>query len=470
MQIWKAIGLLAAACVSIEAAAQCEPMEVQRVQPADASFFSLFGAAVAMSGDPADRAIIGAFLQDGVGAAYVYRRVGSTWVPDGKLTASDGAEGSYFGTSVGVFGDYAIVGAPGTDDGEGNDLPGAAYIYQRVNGTWVQKQKLTVFPGTEFGSSVSISQGRAMIGDPADFEAGPDAGAVYVFRLAGDTWTLEEKIIATDATEADYFGSAVYLDGQRAIIGSLFNDQSQIESGAAYIYIWNGSFWFKQAKIAPSDPEQEKWFGFAVHIVGDIAVVGAPRDDSAGIDAGAAYFFEWNGVDWSESFKTVGSNTGTGDYFGNAVGTDGRKVFVGGYSNDGLAGPDSGAAYTFIKPAGEWQQTNSVVSAGNAAAFDSYAISLVVRGEWALVGSLSGGSAGLFAGSAYFYNFHAPATGDATNDNSVTFADITAVLTHWGATYPGPAGTTGPGDANHNGVVNFSDITAVLTNFGAQCP
>jgi hypothetical protein len=57
--------------------------------------------------------------------------------------------------------------------------------------------------------------------------------------------------------------------------------------------------------------------------------------------------------------------------------------------------------------------------------------------------------------------------GDATFDNTVDFADITAVLTNWGANY-GP-GHTGPGDASRDGVVNFADNTAVLTNWGAVC-
>ncbi len=461
------VAIAALASGTGELLGQCEPREVQRVQPAEVTFLSLFGTAVAMSGEPADRAIIGAFLHDGAGAAWVYRRVGTAWVQDGMLSPSDGVEGSYFGTSVGIFGDYAIVGAPGTQDPEGEDIPGAAYIYKRENNAWVQKQKLVAFPGGEFGSSVSISSGRAMVGDPADIEAGPDAGAVYVYKVTNDTWTLEEKIIATDATAEDYFGSAVYLDGQRAIIGSLFNDQSAIESGAAYIYIWNGTFWYKQAKIAPSDPTQEKWFGFAVHLVDDLAVVGAPQDDDAGADAGAAYFFEWNGLEWVEALKTTGSNSADGDYFGNAVGTDGRKILVGGYGNDGLAGADSGNAYTFIRPAGEWEQTNALVAAGDSQAFDSFAISIVVRGEWALVGSLGGGDAGFFAGSAYFFNFHAPTVGDATSDNIVNFADITEALTLWGHSYPGG---TGPGDANHDGLVNFADITSIITNFGVVCP
>lgn len=469
MVIQRLVGIVAA-CILISgsAAAQCEPVQVQRVQPGDASILSLFGTAVSFTGDQGnspDRAIIGAFLHGGTGAAYVYRRVGTTWIQDGKLTPSDGVQGSYFGSAVGIDGDYAVVGAPGTSDG-GNDIPGAAYVYKRINGVWTQMRRLNGSPGIEFGQAVAISQGRIMVGDPEDPDAGVRAGAVYVYKRAGEDWPLEEKIIATDATEEDYFGSAVYLDGERAIFGSLFNDQSQIESGAAYIYIWNGSFWFKQQKIAPADPTQDKWFGFAVHIVGDIAVAGAPQDAAAGANAGAVYIFEWDGQVWNQALKTTGSNTGAGDYFGNAVGTDGGKVFVGGYANDGAGGPDSGSAYTFIRRFGEWEQSASLVTAGDASLWDSFGIAIAVRGEWAVVGSLGGGTAGLFAGSAYFFNFQPPTAGDATSDHAVNFADITEVLTNWGLTYPGPSG---PGDANHDGIVNFSDITIILTNFGVQC-
>lgn len=469
MMIRRAFGVLVALAISAPALAQCEPVEIQRIQPPDVADLSFFGNAVAMSGpagQPADRAIIGAFLQDGTGAAYIYRREGNAWIYDGKLSPSDGVEGSYFGNAVGIDGDYAVVGAPGAQDGKGGDIPGAAYVFKREGGTWTQVARLSESPGIELGSAVAISGSRIMVGDPEDNERGDRAGAVYVYKQSGDDFSTDAKILATDATPEDYFGSAIYLDGDRAIFGALFNDQSAVESGAAYIYIWNGSIWFKQAKIAPSDPTQEKWFGFSVHLVGDLAVVGAPQDDASGADAGAAYFFEWDGLNWNESVKAFGSNTAAGDYFGNAVGTDGRKIFVGGYASDGLSGPDSGNAYTFIRPTGEWQQTNSLVTAGDSAAFDAFAISIVVRGEWALVGSLGSGDAGFFAGSAYFYNFHAPAMGDATNDEAVTFADITEALTFWGQTYPG---STGAGDANHDGVVNFTDITAVLQNFGASC-
>lgn len=62
-----------------------------------------------------------------------------------------------------------------------------------------------------------------------------------------------------------------------------------------------------------------------------------------------------------------------------------------------------------------------------------------------------------------------PCPGDADGDGQVNFADITAVLAHWGATYA-PGAFPAPGDADHNGTVNFADITETLTRFGLPCP
>jgi hypothetical protein len=62
-----------------------------------------------------------------------------------------------------------------------------------------------------------------------------------------------------------------------------------------------------------------------------------------------------------------------------------------------------------------------------------------------------------------------PCPGDANGSLMVDFADITAVLSQWGASYPGPPGTTGPGDADCDGSVNFADITRVLGSWGASC-
>ena len=80
---------------------------------------------------------MGAPLRDSSsGAAYVYRREGSNWVEEVKLTASDAVPFDDFGWSVGLAGEFAIVGAQGDSD-VGADT-GAAYVFQRDGTTWTE--------------------------------------------------------------------------------------------------------------------------------------------------------------------------------------------------------------------------------------------------------------------------------------------------------------------------------------------
>ena len=61
------------------------------------------------------------------------RASAATWTQQAQLTASDGESGDYFGASVSISGDYAIVGAHGDDDR--GSLSGSAYIFVRSETT-----------------------------------------------------------------------------------------------------------------------------------------------------------------------------------------------------------------------------------------------------------------------------------------------------------------------------------------------
>ena len=62
------------------------------------------------------------------------------WLEQDKLLASDGAVGDYFGYSVSIDGDYAIVGAH--HDNDNGDGSGSAYIFNRSGTAWTQQAKL----------------------------------------------------------------------------------------------------------------------------------------------------------------------------------------------------------------------------------------------------------------------------------------------------------------------------------------
>ena len=170
-----------------------------------------FGYAVALSGDTA---IVGAYADSTdtasqLGSAYVFVRSGGSWTQQQKLTISDGFEGDHFGWSVAISGDTALVGAPSADIG-GILNQGAAYVFVRSGGTWSLQQRLTASDGVandEFGHSVALSGDTALVGArSADIDDEANQGAVYVFVRSGGTWSLQQKLTACDGAAGDEFG------------------------------------------------------------------------------------------------------------------------------------------------------------------------------------------------------------------------------------------------------------------------
>ncbi len=294
-----------------------------------------FGTSVAISGN---YAIVGAPIDDSnKGSAYIFER-GTDWsdTTEIKLTASDGTGGDYFGNSVFINGDYAIVGANG-DDGS----RGAAYIFKR-NGTWSQQVKLIATDGAgedQFGSCVSISGNYAIAGAYGDDDKGSVSGSVYIFERGAD-WsdTTEVKLTASDGTFFDQFGWSVSISGDYAIVGALqlLSDGSK---GAAYIFKRNGT-WSQQQKIIASDRQNNDNFGISVSISGDYVLVGANGESSS---QGAVYSFLRNGTSWSEKAKEMADYGATGDRFGSSVSINGSYAIVGAPKDDS----NKGGAYTY---------------------------------------------------------------------------------------------------------------------------
>jgi hypothetical protein len=171
------------------------------------------------------------------GSAYVFTRSGSTWTQQAKLTASDAAAGDLFGDPVSVSGDTAVVGAYGNDDA--GSWSGSAYVFTRSGGVWTQQAKLTASDAAAddwFGISVSVSGDTAVVGSDWDDDAGRNSGSAYVFKRNGSTWTQQAKLTASDAAEGDWFGVSVSVWGDTAVVGSSFDDDAGLYSGSAYVF------------------------------------------------------------------------------------------------------------------------------------------------------------------------------------------------------------------------------------------
>jgi hypothetical protein len=335
-----------------------------RLTASDGTTSDFFGQAVALSGD---YALVGADRADtqgmDAGAAYVFVRNGTAWTQQAKLTADDGDVGDFFGQAVALSGDYALVGAEGADPL--GDLSGAAYVFVRNGTAWTQQAKLTPLDGQAgdgFGHTVSISGDYALVGARFADERGHQAGAAYIFVRSGTSWTQQAKLTADDAQENDQFGQAVALSGDDALIGAFSEDSKGDAAGAAYVFVRSGTTWTQQAKITAPDAQGGDVFGLSVALSGDNALLGAPLEDSKGLQIGAAYVYTRSGTVWNPQGKLLATDGAVNDFFGVSVALSGEDAFIGAYGSDTEA-TEAGAAYVFVRSGTAWTQQAKITAA-----------------------------------------------------------------------------------------------------------
>jgi len=385
--------------------------EVATLQASDGAVGDQFGFSVSLSGD---RALVGAYLNDNngddSGSAYVFKlESGNTWVEESKLVPSDGAEDDRFGSSVSLSGDRALVGAY-RDDDNGNDS-GSAYVF-KFDGvsTWMEEDKLVPIDGDEgdtFGRSVSLSGDRALMGASEDDDNGSKSGSAYVFKFDGvSAWGEEDKLVASDGAADDFFGNSVSLSGDRALVGAYRDSDNGNDSGSAYVYKYDGvSAWMEEDKLVPIDGAEDDEFGFSVSLSGDRALVGAYIDDDNGDFSGSAYVFKFDGMStWMEEDKLVPIDGATNDRFGYSVSLSGNRAMVGAYlDNDN--GNDSGSVYMFeFDGMGAWVE-EAKLTASDGAALDTFGYSVSLSGNRALVGAYQDDDNGNNSGSAYVFKY-----------------------------------------------------------------
>jgi hypothetical protein len=259
----------------------------------DGAAEDVFGESVAVDGDTA---VIGARLDDDNGAAsgsaYVFIRSGTTWAQQAKLAAGDAAALDRFGLPVAVDVDTAVIGAHLDNDNGGNS--GSAYVFTRSGTTWTQQQKLTASDGVAsdfFGISVAMEADTAVIGASGDDDNGSSSGSAYVFTRSATTWTEQAKLSASDGAASDQFGRPVAVDADTAVIGARFNDDDGTDSGSAYVFTRSAGAWTEQQKLTASDGATNDFFGISVAVDGNTVIIGALLDDDKGTNSGSAYVF-----------------------------------------------------------------------------------------------------------------------------------------------------------------------------------
>lgn len=280
-------------------------IEIFKFAPADLGHGDALGHSVAADGR---LAIAGAALHDEQGTD-----AGAAWVFDllaphqsRKLLASNGRAGDWFGYSVALSGNRAIIGAPfARTNGTG---AGAAYVFDLdTNREVVKLAPSDIQPYDLFGTSVAIGGGRALVGSPDHYPR----GAAYLFDLSSGLQVFE---LVPPVFGAD-FGQSVALTGDRALIGDPYYADVHVFDAVTGQWLYT---------VSSPDTMGGGLFGKVVALSGARAIVGAPLDDDLGQSAGAAYVF------------AIPQSEGSAYCFGDGSGTA-CPCFNGGGAGEGCA-------------------------------------------------------------------------------------------------------------------------------------
>jgi hypothetical protein len=413
-----------------------------------------FGTSVAVSGD-GNTLAVGAFMEDSsmagvtagsvpaagnaatdAGAVYVFARIAGVWSQQAYVKASNPnpVAGDQFGVSVALSndGNTLAVGAVGQAA-----LSGAAYVFTRSAGTWSQQAVVKASNAEaddEFGWVVALSGDGNTLAVGAPFESSSlsgvtagvidettagngafFAGAAYVYTRSGGAWPQQAYVKASNTASSDLFGYSVALsgDGNTLAVGAPLEDgghtgvtagpvneaatgNAATDSGAAYVYTRSGSAWSQQAYVKASNTGSGDNFGTSLSLAsdGNTLAIGAPLEDNAFVDSGAAYVYTRTAGAWAQQAYVKASNTGLRDNFGTslALSGDGTALAVGAPfedSNttgigstpvdDGLV-TNTGAVYFYRLSAGTWSQ-QAYVKATNTGDLDEFGWSLALSGD-----------------------------------------------------------------------------------------
>jgi len=330
-----------------------------------------------------------------------------------------------FGAAVALDGGTLVVGAPWHDPLGGAPNDGAAWVFERGVSGWAQAVKLTpsVVSGGRFGSALAIAGDTLFAGAPYESFASTAApGAVYVYERSLGSWSESARLTASDYAQYDLFGSALALSGDTLAVGAPRDDSGGVnDRGSVYVFERVGGAWVERARLTASDAGSFDQFGVSVALDGDRLVVGAPRADIAGrVDQGAAYVFERNGASWTEVAKLIAADGLAADTFGHAVALEGGTAVVGAPLHD-AAGAVAGAAYVYVDAAGTWTLEAKLEDFGSVYV-DQFGSALDLEGERLVVGlpynavpSVASGAVQLFTRSAGVWTGHIELIGSDTD-------------------------------------------------------
>ncbi len=376
-----------------------------------------FGDAVGLDGR---RAIVGVSGADhvvpAVGEAFIFEYSEGAWSEQAHLIPPEPAEYARFGWSVSIEGDVAVVGSEGAETEVANSS-GAVYVYAFRDGDWVLEARIDPPAGLlgAFGHAVEIHGSRIFISAPyTDAPFGVIEGSVFIYEEVAGEWALSAELIPSEDDDADNFGMSLSVDGDRILVGADRIGDFPAREGAAYLFEYDGMEWSEIGKFRPDDLQLQDAFGRNVQLAGDWFAVSAEQQ-SAGVARGVVYVYRLIDDDWLLHQK-ITPDRGERDY-GLAIALHEERLLIAApnYWVDSMEPVD-----------GIWTRQHRLLPEGFDLATNpgGYAYALAMTSDLILVGSPYASRDGLYSGAVFVHSLNeAPSAGTdlvpAIEDNPI---------------------------------------------------
>ncbi len=341
---------------------------------------SYFGFTVASA---TDASIVGAYVStlNGTsdGAAFHYTRSAAT---AGSGSSTAGNADDQRGTSIATAGDFMFVGAPNVEVGANIDQ-GIVTVYEKVAGSWVERQTLTPpdgIRGDKFGTAVATNAngGTLVVGAPGvDAPPNFEVGTGFIYERVGSAWLESTRILGTDGHNGRTgLSVAVSDDGATVAIGSPLGNQAR---GMVLVYTraagpptakGTSNWQYGGGYGRPSGARVGDKWGASIALEGTMLAVGAPGAANASGDAhhGLVQVLRTSsGVPHTVELRDTKVATPDQTRFGTSVAFDGTDLAVGAPDNDVASGPtmnlDQGVVETYTVSAGGTATPQQTVAA-----------------------------------------------------------------------------------------------------------
>lgn len=366
----------------------------------------LFGASVAISGS---RVVVGATGHDtaaqDAGGAFVYDVASATpTVPVVTLTNPSPSSGDAHGCAVSISGTYVVVGA------YNRGFVGRAYVYNLANSTpstvVASLGNPTPISSDNFGWAASISGTKIVIGAYQDDTIAVDSGSAYTFDVGTVTPTaLVATLTSPSQASSESFGSSISVSGTRMVVGARLEDTGANDAGCAYVYdLGSGSPTTVVATLNNPTPAATDYFGFSISISGALVAVGAYFDDTTAPNAGIVYIFNLDSATPAVPAVTLNNpSPTTDDFFGYAVAISGTRVIVGTYLDDTGASA-AGSAYVYDLASATPTVPIVVLNNPSPAANDQFGRAVAISAQRVVVGVRGDDTGATDAGITYVYD------------------------------------------------------------------